>query len=187
MENMGTGPRMSPEEIAKNNKSRILSDAKLVKGGADVTAEGAIKVTGKQKTDAKLEMGDAFYKKSKQLETDKEALEDTLRKEKNKHLPWYERKYVGYSRPQNERIDFSAVEEYIKTLSQSQIADINSLRQGKFKFWQQYLSDFNGDDRTMREGVAKYLHGKEDLENYLAGKYNKEGVVSQDWLRDREE
>ena len=58
----------TPEEMAEIQKERILSDAELIKGGADVTPEGGITATEDQIKDAKIEMGVHFYNKSKDLE-----------------------------------------------------------------------------------------------------------------------
>jgi hypothetical protein len=62
------GPKMpTPEEMAKMQKERILTSASLVEGGADVTPEGVILPTDEQSKDARLEMGDHFYTKYKEL------------------------------------------------------------------------------------------------------------------------
>ncbi len=68
-------PKMpTPEEMAKTQKERILSDAELVKGGADVTSEGIIRATEEQKKDARVEMGEHFYNEYKRLTNKAEIL-----------------------------------------------------------------------------------------------------------------
>ena len=62
-------PKMpTPEEMAKINKERKLSDAELIKGDAEVTPDDRIIPTEEQIKDAKIEMGEHFYKKATELE-----------------------------------------------------------------------------------------------------------------------
>lgn len=58
---------LTPEEQVKMSKSRILSDAELIKGGADATPEGGVVATEEQKKDAKIEMGENFYQENIEL------------------------------------------------------------------------------------------------------------------------
>lgn len=67
-------PKMpTPEEVAQMQKKRILSDAKLVSRGADVTPDGKIMATEEQIMDAKIEMGEHFYNKLQELEADEKT------------------------------------------------------------------------------------------------------------------
>ncbi|MSU74526.1 hypothetical protein EXS57_01970 [Candidatus Kaiserbacteria bacterium] len=64
---MGEGmPR--PKKLAEIQKERILSQADLVREGADVTAEGEVIATGVQKADAKYEMEDDIRNKKRRDE-----------------------------------------------------------------------------------------------------------------------
>jgi len=77
---MGFGePKMStPEEIAENQKQRILSNAELVKGGAEVTPEGKIITTEEQQNDARKEMFDDLYEQNKALKLENEELRQQI-------------------------------------------------------------------------------------------------------------
>lgn len=67
----------SPEEMAQINKQRVLSDADLLRGGAEMTNEGKILPTEEQIKDMKIEMGDHFY--SEYQKSKKEATEAKTR------------------------------------------------------------------------------------------------------------
>lgn len=78
-------PKMlTPEEMAKIQKERILVEAELIRGGADVEPDGRIDSTEEQKKDAKIEMGEYFYKKSKELEEEIAQQKDSLNQTREK-------------------------------------------------------------------------------------------------------
>jgi hypothetical protein len=61
-------------------KKRILSDAELIKDGADISSQGGIVATEKQKDDARKEMGEHFYEEAKSLKLDAEEKSHETRK-----------------------------------------------------------------------------------------------------------
>lgn len=81
----GHEPGMRPDQSdmltdkqRENSKSRILSDAELIKGGADIDAKGILQPTDGQIKDAKVEMGEHFYDKSKSQEEELQKTREEL-------------------------------------------------------------------------------------------------------------
>ena len=106
---MGDGNSPSPEmglsqkdllsdEQRANSKSRILSDYELIQGEADIDEKGILQPTDDQIKDAKIEMGDHFYKKSQKLgeelsEAKEERDKNDLEGEKNR-FSYYDKEIV---------------------------------------------------------------------------------------------
>lgn len=150
----------TPEELAAMQKERILSDAKLINEGADVGAEGIIHVTEDQKKEAKIEMGEDFYNRSKGLKEENERLKEDLRQERNDGKVWWQKEYKGYDMPRY--IDYAAAEEYLKTATAEEVAQLQGLRHQKFRAAEQaHLT-------PAQEQALSYLGAKEQLDKYLA-------------------
>lgn len=75
---------MTTAEETKKHISRYKSDIEFARGGADVTPEGNIVATEDQKKDAKMEMGEEFYKKYQREKSgdSKTSLEGEVSEEK---------------------------------------------------------------------------------------------------------
>jgi hypothetical protein len=66
---------MTLEEMSKIQKERILSDAELVKGGADVSPEGVVIPTNDQIKDVKIDMKEDLLGRNNTTEDEKEKID----------------------------------------------------------------------------------------------------------------
>ena len=71
-----------PEDLAEMHKERKLTDAELIKGGAEVTEEGQTLATEDQIKDAKVEMGEDFHERYQREKRDREWYEQQAKTER---------------------------------------------------------------------------------------------------------
>lgn len=165
--------KVTQEEMAKNQKSRILSDAELVNGGADVSATGQIYPTEEQINSARLEMGDDFYQQNKELQRRELELKlKVVQKELEmlKESNWWEKEYEGYNILGKDKIaEGSKILEGLPEDDKREIVS-HYTSVPRYAVHQNWL---NSSNMINKYGMAKmnqigaYFHSKSGLETYL--------------------
>jgi hypothetical protein len=154
---METPKTLTPEEIAKMQNSRMLSDAELIKdgGGHDPEYGGLIAPTASQKESAQAEMSEDISAKYQQLKVEnrKQAEEIESMKEQLKNMQ--ERLGQIIDVALGDKKEFNSLEEFdaaVKNLPEGE-------RRGLFIIPEELQKKIGGED--------VYFFNESDAEKYL--------------------